>query len=110
RIEPKDLSDDGLGVVGPGLELSIIRGPLWPALAAVRSRLRDAGGALPLPIRARADPPERAPGSGAGRGGRRILRIGAFGSADAGALPSSQRPHLPDHAARRPHGAVLHQR
>jgi len=78
-----------------------------PALAAVRPRLRDAGGALPLQVRAHAGPPERDRGSAAGRRGRRILRTGALGSADAGALPSPQRPHIPDDATWRPHGTFF---
>src|SRR5215471_200390 len=99
-------------LLGPGLELPIVRGPLWPPLTAVRPRLRDAGGALPLQVRAYGGSPERDRGGTAGRRWRRILRTCALGSADAAsdALPSSQRPHIPDDAARRPHGAVLHQR
>ena len=70
----------------PGLELPAVRGALRPALAALRSRLRDAGGAVPLQVRARAGSAERARGSAAGRRRRRILRPRVLGSADAGAL------------------------
>src|SRR5260221_5535387 len=97
-------------MAGLGLELPFVRSLLGPALAAVRSRLRDAGGAFPIQVRAHAGPPERDRGSAAGRRGSRILRTGALGSADAGALPSPQWPHISDDTAWRPHGAFLDQR
>src|SRR5689334_624024 len=74
----EDRADDTVRIAGPDLELPIVRSALWPALAAVRPRLRDAGGALPLQIRAHAGSPERDRGSAAGRRGRRILRTGAL--------------------------------
>jgi hypothetical protein len=91
--------------------------PLFEALYGRRSRRFGLGFEMPEgPFRYRSlhtlVPLSEIRGSAAGRRGRRVLRTCALGSADpaSDALPSSQWPHIPDDAARRPHGAVLHQR
>ena len=94
----RDRQMTAAALLRPGLELSAVRGAVRPSLPPLRSRLRDAGGAVPLQVCARARAAERTRGSDAGR--RRLRRLRESRS---GICRPDHAGNLDRGLARRPH-------